>query len=213
MEREVENNVWCQRDICDDLGLSEIKDLEKVPLPNDICFNMCLKSVLIHIDSLIAAHAETQRFEHSKCSEFICWKFIEEAILRPMKNRKISHFGGYALLIQICEKKLDYAIAKISFLAQNIQNDEEAQREYLSKEYQTEIIKIFDKMRYFFEEMINDESKFKPNQTIFDQMFKMGFKFTALYNEHHKMFDDLGSDPLAPFNDWLVTQMKCYGLK
>merc|ERR1712176_259236 len=130
-----------------------------------------------------------------------------------MKKRNLSHFGTYTLLIQICEKKLDYAIAKVLFIAKHIENDEEAQKEYLSKEYQTEIIEIFDKMRYFFEDMIGNESKFRPNQTIFDQMYKMGFKFAALYNEHHKMFDDLDSDPLAPFNDWLVTQMKCYGLK
>ena len=55
--------------------------------------------------------------------------------------------------------------------------------------------------------------KFKPNQRMFEQIYKMGFKFTSLCSDYPALFDDLESDPLIHFNQWLVIQMKQYGLK
>merc|ERR1712228_326844 len=109
----------------------------------------CLKSILIHIETLNDERMQFEQSKRPKDSQYINWEFIENAILTPMKNREISHFGCYTLLIQISEKKLDHMIARIIYMA--------------------EIIEIFEKLRSFFEEMINVYN-FKPNQTIFDQM-------------------------------------------
>eukprot|EP01083_Nonionella_stella_P169136 572851_1 len=192
-------------EICNDLGLNELNDTQNVPFPNAICYNLCLKSILVYSDLLLK---ETSAFEKPKENAYLQWKFIENTILEPMKNLEISNelFVMYKILIQLNEKKLEYMVAKISYIAANINLDEEVQKEYLSKQYQTDLIEVFDTLRGHFEAMVGTH-KFKPHQQMFDQMYKMGFKLAKLSNENHALFDDMDSGRLEAFNEWLVTQM------
>ena len=212
MMNEQDNvNGLCDMELIENLGLNVIEDMNQIVFPNTICFNLCLKAILCHTEILLK---DRMSFENVKASKYLEWDFIENSILYHLKNLEISKelFVSYKILIQLCEIKMEYMSLKIKHMVENIKSDEEMQNEYLSKVYEREIMEIFDKLKIFFEEMTN-VYKFKPNQKMFDQIYKMGFKFTTLYNEYPALFDDLESDPLKHFNQWLLTQMKQYGLK
>lgn len=206
--RNERDHVLCDRDVINELGFNVL--LESVVSPNVICYNLALKAILVHGENQLTQHNTDSEVQSMKYLE---WTFIQAAVLEPMKSLEFSRdfFVTYKTLIRICEIKLDLMIVIISKMAENIRKDEETQDAYLSKSYQTDLLDVFTRLQECFDNMLGQG--FKPNQTMFDQMYRMGFKFAKLCNDYPACFDNLKSDPLQPFNDWLVTQMKQHGLK
>ena len=130
-----------------------------------------------------------------------------------MKSLEFSSdfFVTHKLLIQICSMNLDVMIKNIHLMEKEIKQDQETQDAYLTKRHCGDILQVFERVQQCFETMM--EQKFKPNQTMFAQLYRMSFKFAKLYNECPAWFDHFESDPLQPFHDWLVAQMKQHGLK